>query len=77
VALASEFARRGLDLPVRFETPDRGLWEPGYAAEARRSLLTAERTLGQASARVAPFLDPLLDGSAAGLWEPARQRWIS
>jgi hypothetical protein len=42
-ALESEFARRGHALPDHFDIPDRALWIPGYAAEARRSLLnTAE-----------------------------------
>jgi len=40
LALESEFRRRGLTLPSSFDVPDRSLWEPGYAAEARRSLLT-------------------------------------
>lgn len=75
-ALDSEFARRGLPLPDHFEPPERALWEPGYAAEARRSLLTAELTLAQALARVTPFLDPLLDGTAVGFWEPGKQQWI-
>jgi hypothetical protein len=37
-ALQSEFERRGLVLPDRFEPPDRRAWERGYAAAARRSL---------------------------------------
>jgi hypothetical protein len=36
-ALRSEAGRRGLRLPERLTVPDRGLWEPGYAAEADRS----------------------------------------
>jgi len=38
-ALQSEAARRGVSLPPRFGVPDRELWQGGYAAEARRSLL--------------------------------------
>jgi len=67
-ALRSEFDRRELTLPARFDVPDRALWEPGYAAEARRSLLDTAQTLDEALAVVRPFVDPLLDGTAAGSW---------
>jgi Nucleotidyl transferase AbiEii toxin, Type IV TA system len=67
-ALRSEAERRGLRLPARFTVPDRAMWERGYAAEAERSLLSTARTLDEALAVVAPFLDPLLDGSAQGAW---------
>jgi hypothetical protein len=55
--------------------PGPELWVPGYAAEARRSLLTSAQTLEEALAIVAPFLDPLLEGRARGSWEPARSSW--
>jgi Nucleotidyl transferase AbiEii toxin, Type IV TA system len=74
-ALASEAERRGLTLPSRFDAPDRELWERGYAAESRRSLLTYATTLDEALAIVRPFIDPLLDGSAAGTWDRERGRW--
>ncbi len=74
-ALASEAARRRTTLPTRFVVPDRDLWERGYAAEAGRSLLPAARTLEEALAVVAPFLDPLLAGTAAGPGTPEQARW--
>jgi hypothetical protein len=74
-ALVSEFDRRQLELPASFDVPDRRLWEPGYAAEARRSLLTAGRTLNEALTLVKPFADPLLDRSATGHWDPGSLRW--
>ena len=74
-ALRSEARRRGITLPVRFVVPDRALWERGYAAEARRSLLTVARTLDEALAIASPFLDPLLNGTAAGRWDPRRGEW--
>ncbi len=74
-ALESEFARRDLDLPEHFDVPDRALWAPGYAAEARRSLLDTARTLDEALTVVRPFVDPLLQGSAAGSWQPAGRQW--
>ena len=66
---------RGLRLPKRLTVPDRGLWEPGYAAEAERSLLPMAQTLDAALAAVRPFLDPLLDGRAYGTWHPQHGRW--
>lgn len=74
-ALSSQAERRGIALPARFDVPDRALWERGYAAEAGRSLLTTARTLDEALAIVGPFLDPLLDASAAGRWDAAQRRW--
>lgn len=76
-ALDSEADRRGITLPTKFSVPDRELWEKGYAAEARRSLLDAALALNEALAVVAPFLNPLLDGSAAGVWEPEQGLWTS
>lgn len=76
-ALASEAERRRITLPQRFDVPARALWGPGYAAEAGRSLLPVARTLAEALALVGPFLDPLLDGSAVGTWDPKQGRWIS
>ena len=74
-ALSSEVEKRGLTLPPRFEVPDRELWSRGYAAEARRSLLDTAGTLEEAMEIVAPFVDPLLDGSANGRWDPAKGAW--
>lgn len=76
-ALASEAERRGIVLPARFDIPDRALWEPGYAAEAARSLLPVGRTLTEALAIVGALVDPLLDKTAAGTWDPNAGRWRS
>lgn len=75
-ALASEFDRRQLDLPAAFDVPDRRLWEPGFAAEASRSHLPAGRTLTEALNLVKPFIDPLLNQTATGLWDPGSRRWL-
>lgn len=75
-ALVSEFDRRQLNLPASFDVPDRRLWESGYAAEARRSLLAAGRTLNEALTLVKPFIDPLLDQSATGHWDPGSRQWL-
>lgn len=74
-ALASEARRRGFDLPQRFAVPDLALWETGYAAEARRAFLPQARTLSDALAAVRPFIDPLLNRTAAGTWSPTSRRW--
>jgi len=74
-ALWSEASRRGLEFPSRFAVPDQRSWERGYAAEARRSLLPIAQTLGSALDVVTPFLDPLLDGTARGVWVPVEVRW--
>ncbi len=74
-ALGSEADRRGITLPGSFAVPDRDLWLSGYAAEANRSLLPMARTLDDALAAVVPFIDPLLDDSARGRWDPAHREW--
>jgi hypothetical protein len=76
-ALRSEADRRGLQLPDQFAVPDRVLWEPGYTAEAGRSLLPTARTLDEALATVTPCLDPLLGATARGRWDPRNGRWTS
>ena len=75
-ALLSEADRRGIvPLPTRFIVPDRELWEPGYAAAAKDSLLEVGHTLEDALGIVTAFVDPLLAGNATGRWDPARRVW--
>jgi hypothetical protein len=74
-SLRSEAERRGVVLPSTYEVPDRLLWEPGYAREAADSLLADATTLDQALAIVRPFVDPLLQGTAPGIWNPKSLRW--
>ncbi len=74
-ALASEAERRRIRLPQHFAVPAHDLWERGYAAEAGRSLLPIARTLDEALGVVVPFLDPLLDGTATGKWDPKHGCW--
>jgi len=77
VALKSEAGRRGIALPKQFDVPDREIWEAGYANEAAKSLLTRAKTLDEALVYVRPFINPLLDGTAAGRWEPKKHRWAA
>jgi hypothetical protein len=75
-ALRSEAERRAIVLPETFNVPDRALWESGYAAEAKRSLLTNAHTLDEALAVVRPFVDPVLGGTARGRWDHERGAWV-
>jgi hypothetical protein len=75
-ALTSEARRRDLVLPNCFDVPDRKMWDQGYRAEAGRSLLPVARDLDGALATVRPFLNPLLDGSAAGTWNHSQGAWV-
>jgi hypothetical protein len=75
VALRSEAERREIRLPRSFDVPDRELWERGYAAEAARSLLTTALTLDDALGVVRPFIDPLLEATATGMWDPRAGGW--
>lgn len=45
--------------------------------ETDRSLLPIALTLDEALAVVSPFLNPLLDGTAVGTWDPKQGRWVS
>jgi hypothetical protein len=74
-ALTMEAARRDLELPAAFEVPDHTIWERGYRAEARRSVGFDALDLDTALAAVRPFLNPLLDGTATGAWDPQSQAW--
>lgn len=74
-ALVSEFDRRQLQFPQRFDVPDRELWERGFAGAARRAVEPPARTLDEALAVVCPFLDPVLDGMAIGNWDPEAGIW--
>ncbi len=57
------------------DVPDRGLWERGYAAEARRAVALRASSLDAALALVRPFLDPLLDDTLVGTWHPELGSW--
>lgn len=74
-ALTSEAKRRGITLPETFDVPDHRLWDAGYAAEAKRSLLTNAHTLDEALAVVRPFVDPILLATATDSWDHERGTW--
>ena len=74
-ALSSELERRAIQAPAQFEVPDRTLWARGYAAAATNSLLPIAGTLDEALAIVRPFIEPLLNRSASGRWNPSTGVW--
>ncbi|HTX58470.1 MAG TPA: nucleotidyl transferase AbiEii/AbiGii toxin family protein [Verrucomicrobiae bacterium] len=76
-ALVSEAERRGLELPMSFDVPDRVFWERRYRTEAASSLLASALTLDEALDVVRPFIDPLFDGTARGVWDFERRAWVS
>lgn len=76
-SVQSETQRRGVALPLTFDVPDHARWEPEYAAEAARSVLTDATTLDKALSIVRPFVDPLMQGSARGVWQPKCSAWSS
>lgn len=75
-ALVSEFNRRGLPLPTKFEIPEVALWTVGYGREASRSLLPTAHTLTQAMEIVSPFIDPVLRDEAVGVWDAGVGAWV-
>jgi hypothetical protein len=76
-ALRSEFERREISIPTRFDVPDRALWESGYASAARGSLLPIAHTLDEALIVVRPFVEPLFDTTARGIWDPSPRGWTA
>ena len=74
-ALAKEAHRRNLTLPAAFDVPDRALWQTGYRAEAKRTRGLNAADLDAALTVLRPMLDPLLDGTAIGVWDPSAARW--
>lgn len=74
-ALASEVRRRGLELLPGLPSPEATGWRAGYARVARDVPELPERDLEAALATVRRFLDPALDGTAAGTWDPSDLTW--
>jgi hypothetical protein len=75
VALMSEVGRRGLSLPATLPVPTTGAWRAGYARVARDVPDLAERDLDSALSTVRAFIDPILQGTAVGTWNPLATQW--
>jgi hypothetical protein len=67
-------AHRGLTLPPRFAVPDLDLWRRGYPARAKEAATTVP-DFDTAVRTVATLLDPILDGTAIGTWNPETVSW--
>ncbi|MBL3808413.1 hypothetical protein CH313_27665 [Streptomyces sp. TSRI0384-2] len=62
-------------LPAAFETPNAD-WHTGYPKQAALVHgLNGCATLTEAATAAAAFLDPLLDGTAQGVWNPSSATW--
>jgi hypothetical protein len=74
-ALDSESARRALQLPQSLPAPAGAGWTTGYARAARDVPQLAPGDLGTAIHLVREFLDPVLNGTAQGRWDPGNTNW--
>ncbi len=74
-ALRRQASHRGLELPTRLRPPENASWEIGYARTARDIPGPIESDLASAAATAARFIDPVLQGSARGGWDPDQQVW--
>ena len=74
-ALHSEYERRGLEPPRRFEVPEAGDWEAGYRRAANDAPALTTRSLAEAVTTVAALIDPILRDRTSGTWHPAGQTW--
>lgn len=68
------FARRGThSVPEEVPAPPAD-WARAYAEEARA--IGIPHTLADAHQIAASWLNPVLQGTATGTWDPERQRWV-
>jgi hypothetical protein len=74
LAITAGASHRALPLPRRFTVPGLELWRRGYPARAKEAAAavpdfdTAVRTVGA-------LLDPILNGTALGTWNPGTANW--
>ncbi|MGH7861245.1 MAG: nucleotidyl transferase AbiEii/AbiGii toxin family protein [Candidatus Dormibacteraceae bacterium] len=73
--LGRQAARRGMELPTHLRPPQTRAWEIGYARTVRDLPGMVERDLASAAATANRFIDPVLQGSARGGWDPEVQAW--
>jgi hypothetical protein len=69
-------AHRRLTPPARFTVPDLDLWRRGYPTRAKEAATTVP-DFDTAVRTVAALLDPVLDGTALGTWNPATLTWTT
>ncbi|MFY1675139.1 nucleotidyl transferase AbiEii/AbiGii toxin family protein [Plantactinospora sp. WMMB334] len=73
-AVVGGCAHRGLPLPERFAVPDVAVWRAGYPAKAREATGVVP-DFAEAVELVAALLDPVLTGTAVGVWDPTSVSW--
>jgi hypothetical protein len=74
-AVRTEAARRGLTLPAQIAVPRDGGWRAGYARVTRDVPALVDRDIASAVETVSRFIDPVLDESATGRWDPEQLAW--
>jgi hypothetical protein len=67
-------AHRRMRVPERFAVPDVEVWRAGYPAKAREAAGVVP-DFAEAVKLVAALLDPILAGTAAGVWNPKSASW--
>jgi predicted nucleotidyltransferase component of viral defense system len=73
--LRDEAKLRELELPQKLVTPS-DQWQAGYSRTAAETILPVElRTIEGALETVGRCLDPLLAGTAEGIWNPTSMQW--
>ena len=74
-ALQSERVRRNLILPTAFPAPAAPGWRQGYQSSARDARDVVETDLDRGLETVRRFIDPMLNGTASGVWDPGATEW--
>ncbi len=73
-AVHSEYAYRGLSVPSSIELPS-SAWEEGYDVEAAKTPGSPPATATEAIAVVRTLLEPVLNKTAFGMWNPDDCTW--
>lgn len=74
-AIETQSRRRGIDLPTRFAVPELVFWRPRYASAVRNLAEVEPQSLESALELVGAFIDPVLQGTARGSWDPIQLCW--
>jgi predicted nucleotidyltransferase component of viral defense system len=76
VAMFSEYTHRNLTPPTTVTLPSEA-WIAGYAAQAAAVPGLEQRSADEALVVVRAFLDPILWGRIAGVWNPIAHGWTT
>ena len=75
VALVTEFAARGLDVPQGFDVPDRQAWGDAYERITEAVPELRYQRIDDGLRVVRELLDPVLRGERPGRWDHVSQTW--